>query len=485
MKSKILSSGSLSRLQLLTVPLALTLTLIGGIGWYVWDSYQAFKRIQTQDMRIQQLSAEITYLDEVLTMSAHMAVATGDSQWIERYQKYDPQVIAALAEATKLIPTVFEGKASEQINASAQKLLAMEEEAFQLVQRGQRQLASELLFGQEYETQKQIYTAAMGQVTSAMQQYAENSLKTQTQKASIAILIVIATLIILILVWIFVLRMLVNSIQSIREVSSTISAVTNQITSAIQEQEELAVEQASAVSQTTATMNELGSSARQSAEQVEVALIEAKQALNLADNGTQVVSQTLNSMDTLKNKVGAIADRISCLSEQTRQIGTISSLARDLANQTNMLSLNAAVEAVRAGEAGRGFSVVASEIRKLADQSKGSAQKIANLVNDIQLAITSTAMVTDEGTKTVSEGMNLTHRSAQTFNNVADAVNTITLNSQQISLTAQQQAVAIQQVFEAMNSLNLGASRTTNVISQTKTAAQQLNEAASSLKELV
>ncbi|MGD1717232.1 methyl-accepting chemotaxis protein [Dapis sp. BLCC M172] len=93
-----------------------------------------------------------------------------------------------------------------------------------------------------------------------------------------------------------------------------------------------------------------------------------------------------------------MAQQITRLSEQTNQIGNISQLVGDLANQTNMLALNAAVEAVRAGEHGKGFGVVASEIRKLADESRKSAEKIYTLVADIQTSINSTVLATEAGT---------------------------------------------------------------------------------------
>ncbi len=106
-------------------------------------------------------------------------------------------------------------------------------------------------------------------------------------------------------------------------------------------------------------------------------------------------------MIILKENVGAIAQQIMRLNEQTNQIGNISSVVINLANQTNILALNAAVEAVRAGENAKGFNVLATEIRKLAAQSKKSAQKINNLVTDIKNALDYTVTVTHECTKTV------------------------------------------------------------------------------------
>ncbi len=269
------------------------------------------------------------------------------------------------------------------------------------------------------------------------------------------------------------------------EAASAIAASTTEIATTVEQQERTANQQAASVNETTTTMDELGASSRQSAEQAEASVTGARQALNLADNGTKAVDRTLVGMDTLKSKVGAIAEQIMRLSEQTNQIGNISGLVSDLANQTNMLALNAAVEAVRAGEHGKGFAVVAAEIRKLADQSKNSAEKINALVSDIQSAINSTVMATDEGTKTVDEGVRIAQETASSFNGVADAVNNVVLNSQQISLNVKQQAIAIQQVVTAMNSLNVAAQETATGIGQIRIGTQRLNDSAQDLKAVV
>jgi methyl-accepting chemotaxis protein len=269
------------------------------------------------------------------------------------------------------------------------------------------------------------------------------------------------------------------------QASSAIASSSTEIATTVEQQERTISQQASSVTQTTTTMDELGASSRQSAEQAEDSASGARQALALAEDGTKAVQETLEGMSTLKDKVGAIAEQILRLSEQTQQIGGISSLVGDLANQTNMLALNAAVEAARAGEHGKGFGVVAGEIRKLADQSKKSAEKINVLVGDIQAAINTTVMVTDEGTKNVDSGMKLTQSTAETFTGVADAVNNVFLNSQQISLSAKQQAVAVQQVVAAMNEINLGAKETASGITQVKVSTQQLSNAAHKLKAVV
>jgi methyl-accepting chemotaxis protein len=273
--------------------------------------------------------------------------------------------------------------------------------------------------------------------------------------------------------------------KSVNRIVRTIASSSSQIAVSVEQQERIASQQVDAVDRTATTMEELGESSRDCASQAEAAASGAKKALVLTAAGSQAVESTLQGMANLKQKVGAIQQQIMQLSEQTDRIGNISIVVSDLANQTNMLALNAAVEAVRAGEHGKGFGVVASEIRKLADRSKKSASQINLLVADIQRAINSTVMVTDEGTKTVESGVHIAKETAEAFAGVADAINNVVLSSQQISLNAKQQAIAIAQVVEAMTSLNQAAAQTACGISQTKVGTQKLNEAALDLKAIM
>lgn len=234
-----------------------------------------------------------------------------------------------------------------------------------------------------------------------------------------------------------------NRQDELGRLAQSFNIMAGEIASRSRELQSALEQQAISVQEATTTMDELLASSRISAEQAEAAAAGAKQVLFLIEGNEE--NAAINGKSSLREKVAQLAQEILRLSDQTRQIGTISTLVSDLANQTNMLALNAAVEAARAGEHGKGFNVIATEIRKVADQSKGSAQKINALVRDIQTATNSTVMVTEEGKKNV-EG-------------VVDAVHNITLNSQQISLNANQQAIAISQVVQAMNHLNKVASQ--------------------------
>lgn len=256
--------------------------------------------------------------------------------------------------------------------------------------------------------------------------------KTQNLRTTQIIIFVINVLILIAVS--LIIRNITKTLQSF---VSRIGTTSHQIGESVAQQASAVNQQAASVHETTITIEDLGASSLQSANQAEAAADGAQQALNFAAAGTRTVGYTIEGIGNLKDQVSAIANQIIRLSEQTDQISTVSDLVADLANQTNMLALNAGVEAARAGDQGKGFAVVAGEIRKLADQSKKSAEQINSLVNKVQSAINSTVMVTDEGTKKATSGIELAEETGNVFASIADAVNQVFLNTQQISQNCQ------------------------------------------------
>ncbi|MFH1869559.1 MAG: methyl-accepting chemotaxis protein [Pseudomonadota bacterium] len=266
--------------------------------------------------------------------------------------------------------------------------------------------------------------------------------------------------------------------------ATQLSAAASEIAATITQHERTASQQAAAANETSATIDELSASARKSAEQAANAAAVAEKAGAATSQGDEATRQAVTAMASLKDKIGAMAEQILHLGEQTGQIGNIAVVLKDLAGQINMLALNAAVEAARAGEHGKGFAVVAGEIRKLADESKKSAEQTAVLVADTQKATNASIMMTEEGTRTVAEVTQLVQKVAELFGNLANLAGSANENAQQVMLNARQQSAAFNQVVEATNSIAAGTKETAAGISQTKIGVQQLNEAAGNLKAI-
>ena len=271
----------------------------------------------------------------------------------------------------------------------------------------------------------------------------------------------------------------------IRGIVNTLVSSSTEMVATVQQQESIASKQAAAVNEITTTIDELKTSSNAAQEQANAVVKEANQALSLAKTGTLTVKQTVEDITLLKNAVEAISQKIQILNQQASQIGNISLIVSELASQTNMLALNAAVEAVRANEQGKGFTVIAIEIRRLADQSKQSAAEINALVMNIQKAIDSTVIEMDEGNTRMETGVKTAQQTVTAFQVLNKAIEKIVSFNQEIALTGKEQALAMQQVVDAMNAINLGARESAIGISQTKVTTENLNDVAFKLQAVV
>lgn len=266
---------------------------------------------------------------------------------------------------------------------------------------------------------------------------------------------------------------------------NAMASTSTEIAATVSQHERTASQQAAMVNETTTTIQELGASSRQTSEQASSAAEVAQNALKATEEGAVIVKQAIKGMNSLGAKVGMIADQTLKLGEQTAQIGNLANMIKDLSGEINMLALNAAVEAARAGEHGKGFAVVAGEVRKLANESKKSAEQANAIISDIQKATNATILRTEEGTKAVEEVTGYAGNVGELFDTLSEAANKVYENAQQVVLNAKQQATALGQIVEAMNGLNTGARETAAGIIQTKIGIGQLDSAAGNLKQIL
>lgn len=161
-------------------------------------------------------------------------------------------------------------------------------------------------------------------------------------------------------------------------------------------------------------------------------------SLNFTNNEYNAVKANIDKMFSIRHKIQTIAELILELSDFVQSISSTVGLVEDIAEQTNLLALNAAVEAARAGEHGKGFAVVASEIRKLADESKQATTKIISLINDIQQTANSTVLATEEGTKEIESGLELAHTISENIEQLIGAIGEISANMQELIISSKQ-----------------------------------------------
>ncbi len=466
-----------------TIPVALFI----GLTVVVYGSINQVSNIFKEVERVQNVILEVNLMErgsQGMIRNLRGYLALKNAEFINEYEIALNTYREASQDIAPLIISEEQKERLRNLNNYVEQYDIVARKTFNLVNEGKIALAIEQArigtqYVQNFDAQSLKFSEFERSILAQQTDNTEESLK------GLLYALIFGSILILMAAIGIALSIAVNISGTIHRATQVIATSSTEIAATIEEQERMANQQAASVHQTTTTMDELSASSQSTAEQAESATFGARQALGLTEGGKQAVNSTLEGMGNLQQKVEAIAQQIIRLSEQTNQIGNISELVSDLANQTNMLALNAAVEAVRAGEHGKGFAVVATEIRKLADESRKSALKINTLVADILMAINSTVMATEEGTKTVLFSVELAKETADAFAGVAEAVNNVVLNNQQISLNVKQQAIAIGQILDAMNSLSQGVGETANGLGQAKLGMQKLNEVALDLNSIV
>ncbi len=236
-------------------------------------------------------------------------------------------------------------------------------------------------------------------------------------------------------------------------------------------------DQASAMSEITTTISELLITSRQIADSAQRVSKIAEDTATAAENGDATIDQTRRSIAAIRSQVDQIVQHMLSLGEKSQQIGGVVDLVSELAEQTNILAINATIEASGAGEWGRRFAVVAEEIRKLADRTAGSAKEIRALIDDVRGAVNTTVMATEIGAKAVDAGARQFDDATNSFRRIAQLVATTNDATREIELSTKQQTTAVEQV-------NVAASDTARVTRETEASAVQTRQTASHLSTL-
>ncbi len=269
-----------------------------------------------------------------------------------------------------------------------------------------------------------------------------------------------------------------ESVNVLGSSASQILASTTQVASG-------AAETATAVAQTTTTVEEVKQTAQLSTQKAQYVSEAAQRSAQVAQTGKLSVAEAIERMNRIREQMEAIAESTVRLSEQSQAIGEIIATVSDLADQSNLLAVNAAIEAAKAGEQGKGFAVVAQEVRTLAEQSKQATARVRSILGDIQKATTAAVMATEQGSKAVEAGVKQSAQAGESVQKLAESIAEASQAATQILASARQQLVGMDQVALAMENIKQASSQNVASTSQAETAAQNLHALGQKLRELV
>jgi methyl-accepting chemotaxis protein len=272
---------------------------------------------------------------------------------------------------------------------------------------------------------------------------------------------------------------------SMRESATKLTETVDRLTASTAEQGQAVTRQAAGLQETQVTAQEIRQTSVMAAQKAQGILLIAERAEEVSASGEKSIEESRKGLNDIRALVDEIARKINQLGERTHQIGTITDAVKDLADQSNMLALNAAIEAVRSGEHGRAFSVVAREIRALADQSIQSTNRAREILEDIGAAVREAVAITEKGAQRMEAGLIEVGRSGDNLRELSGIVKESSSAVRQIAAAVAQQNAGISQIFTAVTDLSHLMDETVKGLRETDRSVETLKDVTDKVASVV
>lgn len=283
-------------------------------------------------------------------------------------------------------------------------------------------------------------------------------------------------------------RMAGSLSQLVREIRGAVKSVASasaEILAATSQQVSATAEEATAVRQTAATVAEVRQTAEAAARRTRTVAEMAQRMAATAEDGRKSVEESILGSDAARQRMEALAERILTFSEQAEAIAEINATVGELAEQSNLLAVNAGIEAAKAGEAGKGFAVVAAEVKGLAERCKEATVQVRRIVVELQKSAQTTVMAAEQGVKAAESGATTAQRSGNAIGALASSVTEASQAAQQIMAAADQQEAGMDQIAAAIQNIEQSSAQTVAAMQQVERATKDLNELAQRLADTV
>ncbi len=274
-------------------------------------------------------------------------------------------------------------------------------------------------------------------------------------------------------------------LEAVTETVQKLGAASQELLAGATQQASGMQQQTAAVTETVTVVDEVAHTSSQAADRAKAVAESARRSEEVGRIGRKAVEEVVGVINTASAQASSVAGNITSLAEKTQAIGEIVALITDIAEQTNLLALNAAIEASRAGEHGRGFSVVASEVKMLADESKKATQRVRQILGDIQKTANTAVLSTEEGTRSMMLATRSAASAGEAIQALDMAVAEVAEAAAQISASAGQQATGLTQIHQAMRDISQVSTQNLAATHQAQRAAIDLTALGEKLKSML